>query len=141
MKPRKRIPDEIAEMTGITQELVDSQGEPLDSTLREFLAFIEDLPLVTFNAEFDMAFLRRAAKQNNMAIRNRVSCALKMARRAWPGRESYRLCDLAKDGGLSDDGTHRALGDCKRALLVYVAAASKLRVKKGRQSGTARRVH
>ncbi|MBU1397268.1 MAG: hypothetical protein KKE84_14180 [Gammaproteobacteria bacterium] len=49
-----------------------------------------------------------------------------MSRRAWPGRKSYRLADLAKDGKLSSDGTHRALGDCQRALIVYTAAASRL---------------
>ena len=39
---------------------------------------------------------------------------------------SYRLADLAPDGGLSSAGRHRALDDCKRALIVYTVAASKL---------------
>jgi DNA polymerase III subunit epsilon len=128
VKPTRRIPRKITEMTGISQELVDKEGEPLEETIKEFSAFIEDLPLVTFNAEFDMAFLRSAARQSNIVIGNPASCALKMARRAWPGRKSYKLRDLAKDGGLSDEDTHRALADCKRALLVYTAAVSKLGV-------------
>lgn len=49
-----------------------------------------------------------------------------MARLAWPGRRSYRLCDLATDGGLSDEGTHHALDDCRRTLIVYVSAVSVL---------------
>ncbi|HVS87063.1 MAG TPA: 3'-5' exonuclease [Candidatus Acidoferrum sp.] len=124
VKPIRRIPKRITEITGISQDMVDSEGEPLEKAIREFTTFIESLPLVTFNAEFDMAFLQHAANQHNLVIRNPASCALKMARRAWPGRTSYRLNDLAKDGGLSDEGTHRALGDCKRALIVYTSAVS-----------------
>ena len=41
--------------------MVDSEGMPLEQAIKEFAAFIGDLPLVTFNADFDMAFLRKAA--------------------------------------------------------------------------------
>ena len=126
IKPTQRIPKKISKMTGISQDMVDRDGEPIGKMMEEFAKFIGDLPLVVFNADFDMAFLRRAAKQHNLVIGNPVSCALKMARRAWPGRKSYRLRDLAKDGGLLGEGTHRALDDCKRALIVYSAAASTL---------------
>jgi len=128
IRPAKKIPKEITEITGITQSMVEKDGEPLATTLSQFIEFIGDLPLVSFNAEFDMAFLLNAVNQiqTGQRINNCVSCALKMARRAWPGRKSCRLADLAKDGGLSAEGTHRALGDCKRVLIVYTAAASEL---------------
>ena len=127
VRPIKRIPKRITQINGISQDMVDHEGEPLETVLRDFAEFIKDLPLVSFNADFDMAFLRNSARQHNIVIRNRVSCALKMARRAWPGRNSYRLRDLAKDGGLSDGDTHRALGDCRRTVIVYTAAASRLK--------------
>lgn len=130
IKPTKRIPKKITQITGISQDVGEREGEPLESALRSFLNFIQDLPLVAFNAEFDMAFLCRAASQQRLTISNPVSCALKMARRAWPKRKSYRLSDLAKDGGLSGDAAHRALEDCKRALVVYSAAVARLSVAK-----------
>jgi DNA polymerase-3 subunit epsilon len=126
LKPTRKVPKRITDLTGITQEMVDAGGEPPEKVLREFLNFIGDLHLVTFNADFDMAFLYATASRHQLEVNNKFSCALKMARRAWPGRKSYRLADLARDGNLSDEGTHRALGDCQRALLVYTAAASKL---------------
>jgi DNA polymerase III subunit epsilon len=128
VKPLKRIPKRITTINGISQEMVDRDGEPLQTVMEEFAAFIGSLPLVSFNAEFDIRFLRESAKRTNTVINNRVSCALTMARRAWPGRDSYRLTDIAKDGNLSDEGTHRALGDCKRTVIVYTAAASILGV-------------
>lgn len=126
VKPKKKIPKSITEMTGITQGMVDREGADLETAIRDFVEFVGELPLVTFNAEFDMAFLNAAIAeiQTPSLRRNNVSCALEMARRAWPGRKSYRLADLARDGGLSSAGAHRAADDCKRALIVYTAAAS-----------------
>lgn len=126
VKPANRIPKKIEGFTGITQAMLDADGEPVASALRGFHDFIGDLPLVCFNAEFDMAFLAAAGHKHGIAFANHVSCALIMSRRAWPGRKSYRLADLAKDGKLSGDGTHRALTDCRRALIVYAAAAAQL---------------
>lgn len=126
IRPTRKVPKKITEITGINQEMLDGEGKPLESALREFLDFAGDLHLVSFNADFDMAFLKNAAAANSLDFRNSVSCVLKMARRAWPGRKSYRLGELAKDGKLSGHDTHRALGDCQRTLIVYAAAAAKL---------------
>jgi len=126
VKPSRKVPKRITEITGISQAMLDADGQPIEAALKEFLNFVGDLHLVSFNADFDIAFLQNAAAKHSIAIQNSVSCALKMSRRAWPGRKSYRLVDLAKDGNLSSEGTHRALGDCQRALIVYTAAASRL---------------
>jgi DNA polymerase III epsilon subunit family exonuclease len=133
VKPIKRISKKITRITGISQDMVDAEGDPLEIAIKDFAEFIEDLPLVSFNADFDMGFIQKAAKRHKILIQNPVSCALTMARLAWPGRISYQLCDIAKDGNLSDEGTHRALGDCKRTIFVYTGAASILaaRLKRG----------
>jgi DNA polymerase III epsilon subunit-like protein len=114
----------ITRINGISQAMVEREGIPLAEAIGQFSNFIQDIPLVSFNAAFDMAFLTNAAKKYNLVISNPASCALKMARLAWPGRGSYKLCDLAKDAGLSLDGNHHALFDCKLALVVYSAAAA-----------------
>jgi DNA polymerase-3 subunit epsilon len=120
--PRNRIPARITQITGISQKMVDRDGKPLDSVLKDFKEFVGDLPLVAFNAKFDMAFLRRAGKTCGVVITNPSSCALEMARDAWPDLPSHKLSYLAKRGGLPDDDTHRALGDCKRTLIVYTGS-------------------
>lgn len=124
IKPSKKVPKEITQITGITQEMVDSEGEEIGSVLKELVDFIGDLRLVTFNAEFDIAFLKEATKPHGIMIKNPVSCALKMARRAWPGLKSYRLADLANAGGFTTAGNHRALKDCELTITVYTASAS-----------------
>ena len=124
---KRKLPKKIVELTGITDELLKSDGVSLEEALNGFAAFVGDLRLVSFNADFDLPFLHNAAAQHNLQFSNPTSCALKMARRAWPKRQSFRLADLARDGNLSLSNQHRALGDCERALHVYIAAASKLR--------------
>lgn len=126
VKPEKHIPKHITEINGISQEMVECEGRTLEEALHLFLDFIQDLPLVTFNAPFDMRFLEVAAKKHGVKIDNRYTCALQMARRAWPGLPSYRLVDLARRGKLSDSNTHRAVGDCERALIIFTSAASTL---------------
>lgn len=106
--------------------MVEEDGEEIDSVLIDFLDFIGDLRIVAFNSPFDISFLKEALKIHKIKLNNEVSCALKMARRAWPGLESYTLANLAKMGGLSTNGNHRALKDCELTLSVYTAAASKL---------------
>lgn len=128
VKTRKPIPQNITELTGITQIMIDNEGEPLKEVLEEFSAFIGDLRLVTFNDEFDMAFLQAAAKSCEMKqFNNPVSCALKMARRAWPKRRSFKLDDLASDGQFKKGAAHRALEDAHRTVIVYAAAVAELK--------------
>ncbi|WP_439538261.1 3'-5' exonuclease [Sphingomonas sp.] len=126
--PQGRISARITDITGINREMVKRDGLPLDQALREFRAFVGELPLIAYNADFDDGFLKSACRRvETESFANEVCCALKMARRAWPGRRSYKLAELARDGGLSLENAHRALGDCHRTLIVYTAAARKLR--------------
>ncbi len=129
VKPQRRIPSKITQLTGITQAMVDEQGIELEDALAQFMEFIGDLPIVTFNAAFDMGFIYSAARRHGTAVTNRYTCALKRARRAWPGLPSHRLAYLAEVGKLPTDLPHRALGDCHRALLVFISATQELNTK------------
>jgi len=118
----------ITEITGITQQMLDANGEPLVDIMRDLMAFIGNDRLVTFNAEFDMAFLHAATTKLGLPrLKNPVSCALEMARRAWPKRKSFRLSDLASDGQFASGSAHRALEDARCALIVYSASVVELR--------------
>ncbi|MBX7496790.1 3'-5' exonuclease [Qipengyuania sp. 6B39] len=125
--PQGRISSRITELTGINRAMVNADGLPLGEALSAFREFVEDLPLVAYNADFDVAFLKSAcARCEQETFRNRVTCALKLARRAWPGRDSYRLSALCEQAGVQVRSEHRALPDCERAMLVYSAASSTL---------------
>jgi len=124
VKPKVALPRRITELTGITQEMVDRDGDPIRDALEGFATFFGDLRLVSFNAEFDMASLQAAAKNNGLPpFRNPTSCALQLARKAWPNCKSYRLDDLVADERFNNGIAHRALEDARRALIVYATAS------------------
>jgi DNA polymerase III epsilon subunit family exonuclease len=128
VKPSKKLPQKIISITGITDNMLNDLGEPLSKVLPEFLDFIGELPLVSYNSDFDMGFLHKAVSKicPDKKLNNKVSCALKMAREAWPNLQSYKLSYLSKLLELDNQNTHRALGDSKRALIIYVHAATVL---------------
>lgn len=120
------VPVAITRLTGITQSMINEHGVPLLEALEEFRGFIGDRRLVAYNAKFDMGFMSRAMKRSGFKMSNSVSCALQMARRAWPDRPSFKLKDLARE--VPAGQAHRAIADCIRAMVVYIAAVRKLHV-------------
>jgi DNA polymerase III epsilon subunit family exonuclease len=126
VKPSKKIPQAATAIHGITQELVNREGVPLDEALHEFIDFIGDHPIVAYNLQFDMGFLKAALDKHQLKLKNKRSCALKKARRAFRDLDSYKLANVASYLGCKTDGTHRALKDSELALAVYLDAMSEL---------------
>lgn len=75
--PENGIPKHITEITGITPQMINDKGENLHDVLAEFVEFIGDLHLVTFNAAFDMGFLHNAA--NKHGVKNQKSLYVRLA--------------------------------------------------------------
>lgn len=112
------LPPFITRLTGITDDmLVD--GEPIDAALPRFAAFVEDLPLVSYNVSFDMGFLRAEAQRQRIRLANTPVCALQIARARLPDLENHKLATVARHFGVSADQTHRALDDCVIGLRVF----------------------
>ena len=124
--PKEMVTKKITDITGISNEMLERDGETLDIVMHQFLDFVGDLRLVFYNAPFDMSFLVKAARQINRELPNPVSDALDMARRAFPGMPSYKLSELAKAGGIDAAGAHRALKDCRMTLIVYTSCVARL---------------
>ncbi|MFP5205506.1 MAG: PolC-type DNA polymerase III [Acidobacteriota bacterium] len=129
VKPMNPVPSHITRMTGITQMLLAEQGIELQCALQQLITFIEDLPLITYNARFDMGFLWASAKRCNAIIPNRYSCALTRARRAFPDFPSHKLSYMAERFSLSNGNEHRAVGDCERAAHVFLLSTMTLNQK------------
>lgn len=126
--PKKRISSKITALTGLDRTTLVREGSPIEDILPQFLEFCEDLPLVAFNAGFDRAFLESACLRCGHSLPSGSwICALELSRKAWPGRSSYRLSALASDAGYDMDDEHRAIGDCKRAMQIFLTAAVELR--------------
>jgi DNA polymerase-3 subunit epsilon len=65
VNPGGAIPSEIAELTGITDEMV-GQAPPIGSVLPAFLAFARGCVLAAHNAPFDVGFLAAACRRSGL---------------------------------------------------------------------------
>ena len=129
VKPKRKLTPKITSITGITQQMLDEHGVELHSAMADFIKFVGDLPLVTYNAPFDMGFLWAAANSCGMKIENRYTCALQRARRAFPYLENHKLQTVASHLSAPDHDQHRALADSLRAAHVFLASTAEINMK------------
>ena len=116
------IPEEISELTGITDS--DVRGKPDPSLAVELFAqWANDRDLVAHNASFDKGMIMRQAVPGMLT--GRWLDSLAMARIVLPRMRSHRLKDLADAFGLPKS-THRATDDVEataRLWRILVAGA------------------
>ena len=120
--PAKTLTAMARLLTGFDES--EFAGAPMaGESLRAFLAFAGDSPLVAHNADFDATFIRRALEKEKLAPPGGTWLdSLLIARTAWPEWENHKLENLAIRLQLPPENSHRALPDARRAGLVFLAA-------------------
>lgn len=114
------LPRFITNLTGITDEMLQAGGRPMQEVLDEFIDFVGDHDLVAFNINFDAKFLNAAIERHGRRpLSNIGHCALASARAAWPDLSNHKLIYLASHLQLDTGTAHRALNDTLLALEVY----------------------
>jgi DNA polymerase-3 subunit epsilon len=120
------IPEEIVELTGITEEMLNDAPER-KVVLNSFKEFIGDSILVAHNANFDINFL-----YDNLLIhlkyklQNNFVDTLRISRRAFPDFKKHKLSFLKEQLNLSPTTSHRALGDCHTTLELFSLCAKRI---------------
>jgi len=120
--PERDVPEEAVRVHGITLEKLD--GAPLFADIAEdFLAFIQDSPLVIHNAEFDMRFLNAELSRLSRPalIPTRAIDTILLAKRRFPGAR-YSLDELCRrfQIDLSVRTLHSARVDTELLAQVYL---------------------
>jgi len=120
VNPGRLIPWQATQVNGITDEMVSSSPD-FQEALAAFLDFVGDAVLVGHNIHsFDMKFLYRDARRFwNMVPDNDYVDTLSLARICLPQLHHHRLVDLAEHYGISPEGAHRALNDCRMNQQVF----------------------
>lgn len=116
----KKLPETIAKLTHISEELVVEKGIPLQEALEAFLAFIGTDFLMGYNISFDMNFLRAACKKWNIQVpTNRCMDLCSRVRREVDDVANYKLSTVAEYFHVTQDEAHRALNDCRMVFEIY----------------------
>ncbi len=120
VNPGRSIPEVSVGITGITDDMVGN-APLIDEALPMFKRFIGDSILVGHNIRnFDLLFIQRdAVKYLGGKITNNYVDTLLLAQRYLPELESKSLGSLSAHYGISYEGAHRALVDCRINFEVY----------------------
>ena len=103
--------------------MVDRDGINEVQGLRQFIDFVEDYPLIAYNASFDRRFIAASSGKHNLIVANPYQCALQMARKAFPNLTNHKLVTVSQFLQLAQSQSHRALADCHLTAAVYLKAA------------------
>lgn len=128
VNPGCSIPFYASQVNGITDDMV-SRAPAFEEVLPRFLDFIGNLPLVGHNIQtFDLKFIHRdCEKYIGKSIENDYVDTLKLSRACLPEQKHHSLTDLAAYFGISTEGAHRALNDCRMTMAVYDELGKMLR--------------
>ncbi|WP_053228133.1 3'-5' exonuclease [Spirochaeta cellobiosiphila] len=126
VNPNMPIPEESTKVHGITDNDVVGK-ESIEKVLPRFLSFIENTILIAHNAQFDIDFVNNSAKKSNISLMNNDYIdTLPMSRKAFPGRKSYSLQNMAKDFNIKVTAAHRALDDTRVCYRLFELCHDKL---------------
>jgi CRISPR-associated protein Cas2 len=121
------IPNEIQDLTGISEEMLLDNGIDEKEALlqlREFIA--RDYLIVCHNARFDLSFLRNRFKKYQIdAISNKILDTLLESRKQIINLSNYKLRSIAEYYHLEYPEKHRALDDCFLTLQIYLKLKEK----------------
>ena len=120
VNPERPIPYYASKVNGITDRMV-ADAPVFEEVLPKFIEFIEDLPLVGHNINmFDMRFIYRDCEKFLKQIPgNDFIDTLALSRKLVPELHNHKLSDMAEFYGISTEGAHRALNDCRMNQVVY----------------------
>ena len=126
VNPLMPIPDEVAVLTGIDDEMV-AKAPAADEVAPAIAEFLGDGVFTAHNAPFDLGFVNSTlAKGRIERIQNPILCTCKLARRLLPNLYSKSLGPVAKQLGIRNSQRHRASGDAYATARVLIHFLHKL---------------
>ncbi len=117
VKPKTRIPYNITNITGITNEMVE-ESPYIEEVMPKLVEFIGKLPIVAHNANFDYNFIQNYS--GNQFSKNKVIDTVVIGRKLYPNLLNHKLGTIAKHIGITEDGFHRAEFDCECCAKIYI---------------------
>ena len=110
VNPLKPIPQEVVDLTGITDAMVADAPKEADA-INEFLDWVGDRPLAAHNADFDMSFIAAACQRIGRPFNNASIDTLILAQNLLPDLGKYKLDIVANKLNLPEFNHHRASDD------------------------------
>ena len=114
------LPKHIVAMTGITTNMLKTNGKNVEVVLKNFKEFIGDLDIIGYNVSFDIEFINIALSKFELEnLENKRYDLMKFVKNEKLFLANYKLQNVIKEYGVGNEVPHRALED---ARLIYKLA-------------------
>ncbi|MPQ42410.1 PolC-type DNA polymerase III [Clostridium tarantellae] len=125
VNPKRHIPYNITELTGITEEMV-KDSPSIAEILPDFINFIGDAVVVAHNANFDVGFIKRNLQVTGLQLNNPIMDTVPLVRFLYPDLKRAKLNVVAKHLGISLENHHRAVDDAKATAEILLVSFKKM---------------
>ena len=126
VNPEMPIPDEIAKLTSITDDMV-KDAPVIVEVLPQFLTFAGNRLLIAHNADFDVGFIRAAAERLQIPFNAPYLDTVALSRHLNPELKNHKLDTLSDYFGLGDFHHHRACDDAEMLALIFAKMTDKMK--------------
>ncbi len=124
--PGRKLEKKIIDLTGITDDML--VGAPdIAEVLPKFLEFVGDRPLIAHNADFDVGFVRAAAKKLGLPFEPTSIDTLILSQNLLSHLNKFKLNIVADALSLPDFNHHRAADDAVTCGLIFDRLVPKLK--------------
>ncbi|TFV97340.1 DNA polymerase III subunit epsilon [Algoriphagus kandeliae] len=118
LNPRQTIPTYITGLTGIDSEMV--RNAPFfEEIAEEVWGLLEGRVFVAHQVNFDFGFLKTAFSSLGKDLVNPKLCTVRLARKIFPGLNSYSLGRICEAKKIPIEARHRAMGDAKATAILF----------------------
>ncbi|MBF7095808.1 PolC-type DNA polymerase III [Alkalibacter mobilis] len=119
VRPEKKVPVKITEITGISDEMVRNQRD-IRTVLTEFLDFVGDHTLVAHNARFDISFIEAYCRKLDIEKDFTVIDTLALARNILTDVGRFNLKSLSRYFKIDLTNHHRASDDAMATAKIFI---------------------
>lgn len=118
INPELFIPDFITQLTGITNEMVET-APTFSEIAEELYHLLHDKIFVAHNVGFDYAFLKAAFESEGYYFNLKKLCTVRLSKKIFPGYKSYSLGKICDALHIDIENRHRAMGDANATAILF----------------------
>lgn len=110
VNPERPIPAFITQLTGISNEMVESAPKFYEIA-KKIVEITDNNIFVAHNVNFDYGFIQSEFEHLGYDFQRKKLCSIKLCRKIAPGKKSYSLGNICNELGIYVNNRHRAAGD------------------------------
>ncbi len=125
INPKKKIQAFVKKLTGINNIML--KDKPVfEDIADEIYNFTKDSIFVAHNVNFDFRVLRNEFSILGNEFKRDLLCTIELSKNIYPEMKSYSLGKLVSNLGIKIKNRHRADGDAKATLDLFILLKSKI---------------